>query len=308
MDAPLPPALSAWRSRGRTTKVFGHNVFVIDAPATAPPKDSAHEPLPLLILHGFPTSSFDFRHVLPRLSERRRVVVHDHIGFGLSDKPERYSYSLLEQADVAVAVLRELGIKRCHLLAHDYGTSVATELLARRALGVLPIELASVTLCNGSVHIELAHLTPSQKLLRNPTLGPIFARLSSSFTFKAQLRRIFGEPSSVSNEELDLLWAGLIHNGGRRVLPAISGYLDERVRFGRRWTWGLTEFDAPAHVLWGRRDPIAVVAIAERLRSELRGSRLTWLDHLGHYPMIEDAEGWAAAALSFLDSIEPASG
>lgn len=293
----LPPAIAAWGARGRRARVFDHDVFVLDVA----PRSSDASGDPLLLLHGFPTSSFDFRHVMDRLSERRRVIVHDHIGFGLSAKPERYSYSLMEQADVALTVWRELGVTRGHLLAHDYGTSVATELLARRALGLLPIELSSVTLCNGSVHIELAHLTPSQRLLRSKALGPLFARLSSPFVFKAQLRKIFGDPSSVSEEELDLLWAGVIHDGGKLRLPDISRYLDERVRFGRRWTRGLTEYDGRAHVLWGRKDPIAVVAIAERLSRELRGSRVTWLDRLGHYPMIEDPEGWASAAQSFLD-------
>lgn len=261
---------------------------------------------PILILHGFPTSSFDFRQALPILSAGRRVVIHDHIGFGFSDKPERYSYSLMEQADAAIAVWRELGIQRGHVLAHDYGTSIATELLARRAQRLLPIELSSVTLCNGSVHIELAHLTPSQNLLRSPTIGPIFARLANPFVFKAQLRRILGDPASISEEELELLWAGLIHGGGRLRLPSISRYLDERVRFADRWTLGLTSFDGPAHILWGRRDPIAVVAIAERLASELKGSRVTWLDRLGHYPMIEGPESWARAALSFYEMTPPA--
>src|SRR5687767_929798 len=127
----LPPALASWQSRGRTVRVFGHAIFVLDTGSAAKVPDEE----PLLLLHGFPTSSFDFRHVLARLSEGRRVVVHDHIGFGLSDKPERYSYSLMEQADAAIAVWRELGIKRGHVLAHDYGTSIATELLARHALG-----------------------------------------------------------------------------------------------------------------------------------------------------------------------------
>ena len=71
------------------------------------------------------------------------------------------------------------------------GTSVATELLARRERRALPLELQSVTLMNGSVHVELAHLTLGQKLLRSP-LGDVFARLNSRVTFEAQLRRTFG--------------------------------------------------------------------------------------------------------------------
>ncbi|MFL5347371.1 MAG: alpha/beta fold hydrolase [Hyalangium sp.] len=294
----LPSALAAWQARGRRLSVLGHEVFVLqDGPV-----DRGD---PLLVLHGFPSSSFDFHLALPLLAARRRVVLHDHLGFGLSDKPERYSYSLLEQTDAALLVWRALGITRGHLLAHDYGTSIATELLARRALGLLPIELSSVTLCNGSVHLELAHLTPSQRLLRRPTLGPLFARLASPALFKAQLRRILGEPSSVSEEELDWMWAAMIHDGGRARLPATISYLDERVRFRDRWTHALTAYEGPAHVLWGRRDPVAVSAIAERLASELPRAELRWLDRLGHYPMLEEPNTWAGAVLSYLDALEP---
>jgi pimeloyl-ACP methyl ester carboxylesterase len=294
----LPPPLAAWQARGRRIGVFGHDIFAIeDGPSD--------DPEPVLVLHGFPSSSFDFHLVLPILAARRRVVVHDHIGFGLSDKPEAYSYSLLEQTDAALAVWRSLGITRGHLLAHDYGTSVATELLARRQRGLLPIELASVTLGNGSVHLELAHLTPSQRLLRRPTLGPLFARIARPTLFKAQLRRILGDPRSVSEDELDLMFAAMIRDGGRERLPAIISYLDERVRFRHRWTSALTAYDGPAHVLWGKLDPVAVAAIAERLATELPRVELTWLERLGHYPMLEDPAAWGGAVLSFLDATAP---
>lgn len=297
MHSSLPPALSAWQSRGRRLSVLGHNVFVLQEG----PADGGD---PVLVLHGFPSSSFDFHHALPLLAARRRVVLHDHLGFGLSDKPERYSYSLMEQTDAALMVWRALGITRGHVLAHDYGTSIATELLARRALGLLPIELSSLTLCNGSVHIELSQLTPSQRLLRRPMLGPLFARLVRPALFKAQLRRILGEPSSVSEEELDWMWAAVVHDGGRERLPATISYIAERYRFGARWTHALTAYDGPAHVLWGRRDPVAVAAIAERLATELPRAELQWLERLGHYPMLEAPEEWAGAVVAYLDAVE----
>ena len=74
------------------------------------------------------------------------------------------------------------------------------------------------------------------------------------------------------------------------------------MRFHARWIGALERLDRPVHVLWGRRDPIAVVAIAETLAREIRGAKLTWLDTLGHYPMIEDHEAWSNAALSFLEA------
>jgi pimeloyl-ACP methyl ester carboxylesterase len=253
----------------------------------------------LLVLHGFPTSSHDFVEVLPRLCERFRVVLHDHPGFGLSDKPERYSYSLFEQADVALGLWRALGVERAHLLAHDYGTSVATELLARRERQLLPLELTSVTLCNGSMHVELARLTMVQQLLLHELTGPWMARLASRRIFGSQMRRIIGDPSTLSEERIDRMWEAIQLRGGKLRSHAISQYQHERRRFWDRWIGALTRLDLPAHILWGRRDPVAVSAIAEQLGREIPGAQLTWLDELGHYPMIEAPERWAQAALSF---------
>ena len=80
--------------------------------------------------------------------------------------------------------------------------------------------------------------------------------------------------------------------------------MDERVRFRDRWIGALTRLDVPTHVLWANRDPIAVPAIAEALAGEIPGARLAWLDGLGHYPMLEDAERWALAARAFLDEVK----
>lgn len=284
-------AVARWEGRGRRIEVFGHGVFVVEAG----PRDA---PI-LAILHGYPSSSADYEQVLPLLSERYRVVVHDHVGFGLSDKPRAWSYSLIDQADVAIGVWRALGLQHVHLLAHDYGTSVATELVARRERGMLPVALSSLTLCNGSVHLELARPRLAQKLLRNRWIGPSFARLASRALFERNLRAICAKPPG--DEELARMWQLLVRADGRAVLPAISRYLDERESLWQRWIPPLTRFDRPAHVLWGRRDPVALPAVAEALASEIPGARLTWLDALGHYPMIEAPERWATEVLGFLD-------
>lgn len=289
----IPPALSEWRARGQFLRLLGRTVFVVDAG----PRDAA----PILLLHGFPTSSFDFHLALGRLARERRVIVHDHLGFGFSDKPEHFSYSLIEQADVALMVWQKLGVTRGHLLAHDYGTSVATELLARRERGLLPVEVLSLTLTNGSVHRELAHLQPSQKILQHKSWGPVFARVVNKFVFRLQMRRIFGGGGAVSDDELDAMWAGIRHGDGHLRLPEISAYLDERVRFKERWIGALTRFDRPAHVLWGHEDPIAVPLMAETLTAEIPTAKLTWLQDLGHYPMLERPGEWADAVTGFLD-------
>lgn len=289
----MPPSLSEWRARGQFARMLGRTVFVVDAgPRDAPP---------ILLLHGFPTSSFDFHQVLSRLARTHRVIAHDHLGFGFSDKPEDFSYSLVEQTDFALMVWHRLGVTRGHVLAHDYGTSIATELCARRERGLLPFDMLSLTLTNGSVHRELAHLQPSQKILQHKSWGPLFARLANKLIFRIQIRRILGDGAAVSDEELDAMWAGIRHDDGHMRLPQISGYLDERIRFRERWIGALKRFDRPAHILWGQQDPIAVPLMAETLTAEIPTAKLTWLKDLGHYPMLERPTEWAEAAADFIE-------
>jgi pimeloyl-ACP methyl ester carboxylesterase len=279
-----------WRSQGRFERVAGLEVFVHDTGGGAEG---------LLVLHGFPSSSSDWARVLPSLSAGRRVLLFDFPGFGLSEKPEAYGYSLFEQADVAVQLARAHGLTRVHLVAHDMGASVATELLARRERGLWPVELRSVSLLNGSVYLELASLTLSQRLLRSP-LGAVFARLSSYRTFRAQLRRIVATP--LAEAELHAMWAQLQARDGAKRLPQLIAYLDERTRFAARWHAALRRLDVPTLVLWGRRDPVAVLAIAERLAREVPSAQLVTLE-AGHYPMLEDPAGVAGALTAFFDRV-----
>ena len=269
----------------------GRDVFCVTA---GDPGDE-----PLVLLHGYPTSSWDFQKVLGRLAEEFFVVAHDHLGFGLSDKPENYSYSLMEQTDVALMLWRKLGIERAHVLAHDYGTSIATELLARRERGLLDLEIESLRLCNGSIHVELADMSLLQRALAVPRLGDVVARFASETTFVGQLRRIGGSRGEISREELSLMWELLTHNDGRARIPQIARYQDERRRFWHRWIGALERLDLPTHVVWGREDAVAVEAIARQLAAEIPGAELTWLEGLGHYPMVERPDEWAGAVTGF---------
>lgn len=256
---------------------------------------------PILLLHGFPTSCHDYQRVWGRLAARHPLVTLDFLGFGASDKPPAFSYSLFEQADVVLQILARLGLREVHLVAHDMGTSVATELCARRERGLLPISLKSLTLSNGSVLLDLAHLTPAQQILRRPVLGELFARASSYPVFQHTMRSLFGNPDLIDSAELKQMWELIVRADGKARLPRISSYLDERRRFEERWVGALQRLEGvPSLVLWGALDPVAVLPIGERLAKIIPGARLRVLGALGHYPQLEDPGAFAAELLAFL--------
>ncbi len=292
LPTPMIP-IDDWQERGRFIEVPEGRVFVVEDGPT-------HDACPVLLLHGFPTSSWDFGSIIERLADRRRLVAFDLLGFGLSDKPVDHGYSIFEHADVALAVARAAGLERAHVLAHDLGTSVATELCARRERGLLPFELASLVLMNGSVHIELSQLTIGQRILRSP-LGPAFARLSSQRVFTAQMRRIFAK--APSDEELTAMWTLLERAEGVLRLPLTIRYIEDRWRFHRRWIGALERLDVPTLVAWGARDPVAVLAIADALAGEIPNARRVTWEALGHYPQVEDPARVAADIDAFWSAL-----
>lgn len=291
----LPQPLADWRRSGQRAQIYGREVFYhIDGPEGAPY---------LLLLHGFPTASYDFHAILPALRERYRVICHDHLGFGFSEKPRDYSYSLVEQAEIALGLWLHLGVKSGHLLAHDYGTSVATEVICRVVRGLSPVGLKSLTLSNGSVYIHLAKLTITQKLTRIEALQGAVNQFMTRGIFGPSIAKVFHKKEVLTEAEIDALWAGITHNDGVGVVTKIQRYLSERERFFKRWTGALQAFKGPAHILWGREDPVAIPAIADALAEDLPHARRTFLEGVGHYPMLEAPEEFAGAALDFLDAL-----
>jgi pimeloyl-ACP methyl ester carboxylesterase len=292
-------SVESWRSRGRTLSTPDGAVWAIDTG----PRARLPTRTPVLVLHGFPTSSWDFAAAIDRIAATRRVIALDFLGYGFSDKPPDFGASLFEQADVAELVARAFDVTRAHVWAHDMGTSVATELCARKERGLLPFEMESLVLMNGSVHIELAHLTMGQLLLKSP-LGPLFARLNTSLSFKAQMRRVFSAAHPPSEEELEGMWQLVARADGLKMMPALIRYTEERSRFRRRWIGALERLECPAFVAWGARDPVAVMPIADALATEIPGcERVTWED-LGHYPQVEAPERVAEAVAGFWERVE----
>ena len=277
-----------WRNKGKFITVFGRKIFVID---TGENKET------LAILHGYPTSSYDYYKVLPALSEKYNVIIHDHLGFGFSDKPLEYSYSLIEQSDVALQLWKQLGLKKITLLAHDYGTSVATEILAKINKQQVDLEVSNLILCNGSMHIELSQLRTIQKLLKNKITGKWVAKLASYSIFKKNISNVYFDKSQVTEEELNAMWFQLQYKNGRKVIHFISNYLNERYFFWYRWIGALKETQIPTKIVWAKNDLVAVAAIAKLLSKEIPNNDLFWIENCGHFPMLEKPKEWVAFVL-----------
>jgi pimeloyl-ACP methyl ester carboxylesterase len=280
-----------WKSKGEFITVNDRKLFVIDTSSFFSTEDKVPTET-MVVLHGYPTSSYDYYKVLPELSKHYRVIIHDHLGFGFSDKPLDYSYSLLDQADLALQLWQLLGVKKVHLLAHDYGTSVATEIIARNNNNELTIEIENLTLCNGSMHIELSQLRTIQKLLKNKWLGKYVAKLTTYAIFSKNLRNVYFDKTKVSNNELKDMWMQLEYNEGRKVIHKLSQYINERYTYWNRWIGALKETNLQTNIVWAKNDPVAVPAIARLIATEISNNKLFWIENTGHFPMLENPDEW----------------
>src|SRR5581483_7808323 len=285
----FPASVTEWRDGGRFLSTSAGNVFVRSEDGPGPT---------ILLLHGFPSSSYDFRGVIPHLGERAWVTL-DFLGFGLSDKPRPHRYSLLEQADLVQQVVAETTTGPVVVLAHDMGTSVTTELMARDIHGRLSFELQRVVLTNGSVILERASLRPSQKILRS-RLGPAASRLVNRRGFVRGFSKLFTPDHPLSKQEAAAQWALLSHNDGHRIAHLLISYLEERERYAQRWHGAVRDWRKPLAFLWGLKDPVATTNVLDGLRELRPSAPVIELPTLGHYPQLEDPDGFAAAALRLL--------
>ncbi len=282
--------LDAWRRGGRHFPYRGHDVFFRD--------DGAGQPS-LLCIHGFPSASWDWHKLWPSLTARFRVIAPDMLGFGLSAKPPDYDYSLRDQADLHEALLAHLGVTTVHVLAHDYGDSVAQELLARQGERADGVRLASVCLLNGGLFPESHRARPAQKMLRSP-LGPLFARLATERRFAAGFAEVFGPRTPPSPGELHTVWELNRHNDGLRVAPKIIRYIDERRAQRQRWVGALQHSAVPLRFVNGTDDPVSGRHMAERYRELVPNPDVVLLEGIGHYPQIEAPAQVLEAFLAFV--------
>ena len=293
-DAQLTERVLAWRDRGSSEDFRGNAIHTF--------RQQGEGPL-LLLLHGFPSSSYDWLPLLELLGPRN-VLAFDFLGFGLSDKPRDSDYSLFWQADLTEELVRRHGEGRpVFVLAHDMGTSVANELMAREIEGKLEMEIAGILLFNGSMVLEAASPTPAQRALRS-RLGPLVARLSSERFFRHQFGSVFSAAHPLSEEEAADQWSLVCHNGGRTLGHRLVSYMDQRETHAERWHGAIRDWSGALSLAWGMLDPVATTAVLAALRELRPGVAVSEQDELAHNPQIEDPRA-IARVLAVFSSIDP---
>mmetsp|Transcript_11738 Transcript_11738/g.17782 ORF Transcript_11738/g.17782 Transcript_11738/m.17782 type:complete len:365 (+) Transcript_11738:58-1152(+) len=319
----LPEELRDWESKGTYHNIHSHRVFGM----VLKPKRQMHAST-YVLLHGYPSSSHEYSYggadTLTKLGYN--VVMHDHIGFGFSDKPVHgFGYSVQDHADVALAYWKEIGLSGdCLFVAHDMGDSILNEILARydRDTATLPsgMRIKGVVFSNGGMSLQGANPRLSQRIMMSH-YGEAFNKLTTGLdanhvVFRQQLGSVFashiraasGESSvgRMRNHQMNMMMDLLYFKGGIHLLWKTIRYIHDRHACEDRWLSALSRVgkSIPVYFLWGQDDAVAPPVIPHLViaRSNLtysNGNQLepTFLPKRGHFLMMEEGDGisWAEA-------------
>ena len=250
----------------------------------------------LLLLHGFPTWSYDYAEVASDLARDHDVITLDFLGYGASEKPNPYEYSVAESADIVEDLTAQLDVKSVRLVIHDYGGIVGQELVDRANRGQLSFTIDSLIMLNSGIVYSAYRPTRLQKLLIQPVIGRLLAGRVSAARLRSALDAIRGTP--LTDTEFDDLWLGLSRDNGHKLSHLLIKYNAERAIHHRRWEAALANWTGPLHLVWGLDDPVSGRHVLEQATKVLPHAAVTELAGVGHYPQSEAPQAVIAAVRS----------
>ena len=283
------PRADDWRRRGGH---FSWCPALQDAPAV----DIFHielgdpdDPVVLLI-HGWPTSSIDWFGVADQLSASFRVCALDFPGYGFSDKPQGWGYSLPRDAELIEFYLDQVvGAEAAVVVAHDRGDSVALLHAARCAQGRSAVALEHLVLSNGNIFLPLSNLTDAQRQILDEDSGPqIAAALTADQLAQGMGAATFTPPREAGDPDVQAMAAAFAHDDGVRVVHETIQYLVERSQDEAQWLASLATASFPVTLIWGLYDTVSPPRVAayvwnEYLMRKPGANRLYFIPDANHY-------------------------
>ncbi|MEU6610420.1 alpha/beta hydrolase [Streptomyces shenzhenensis] len=260
----------------RTVAVGGHEIFYREAgPRDAPV---------LLLLHGYPTSSHMFRHLIPALADRYHVIAPDHIGFGRSSAPsvDEFDYTFDALAAITRGFLDVMGVTRFTVYTQDYGAPIAWRL----ALGA-PHEIEGVISQNGNAYEDgfvPDFWAPIWAYGEDPSPGNEAALRPALGREAVEWQYLHGvpDPSTIDPDAWEHDLALLARPGNDLAqLALFRDYRSNRVLYPRLHEW-LRDSQVPVLAVWGRNDEIFGPRGAEAFCRDAPDARIELLDG-GHF-------------------------
>jgi pimeloyl-ACP methyl ester carboxylesterase len=308
---PAPISYDEWKNRGSYYLWHGHKVFyrVIEKPDSETQesldleKDAKDKPI-LLLIHGFPTAGWDWCWITDTLCKHFTVIVPDLLDYGFSENQHNKICTILDQAAMLEALVRELGHDNVHIFAHDVGDTVAQELFAHQQSRDLDFRILSAVFLNGGILPDLHRPRPAQKALASK-LGWLWARLVKKEKMLGGFADVFGTDTRPEGAFLEEFWPIIKGVNGRASLARRIRYMMERKQYADRWIGALKGTTAPMVLINGTADPVSGAHAADGFEKRIQNASVIRLHGIGHYPQIEAPEAVLEHFLQFhkLDAV-----
>lgn len=284
----LTPGVQEWLSQGQFLSYRDNKVFVRIA-GSGPA---------LLLIHGYPTASYDWHRIWSTLSKHHTLVAVDMLGMGLSAKPAGLAYSIREHAELHEWLIRVMGLERVCLMAHDLGVSVAQEMLARRMASKPLAKIDAVVMLNGGIFPEAYRPRLILRILSSP-LGPLIGSQMSRAAFGRTIAALFGPNHQPGEALLDDFWAMVTHNEGLRITHQVGRFWQERLALRDRLVEPLLKRSFPLLFINGTSDPNSGQHMVDRYRALVPDANVICLEGVGHWPQLEQPELVVAHVLRY---------
>ncbi len=270
----LDRALYPWRQNFLNLR--GHNLHYVD--------EGQQHAKTLLMLHGNPTWSFYYRHLIKNFSAHHRCVVPDHMGMGLSDRPQDYAYTLENHIQNLVQLVRFLDLKNITLVLHDWGGAIGMGLATRHP------ELIKAIVVLNTAAFPSPNLPKRIALCKLPHVGEAIVRGLNGFawpaTFMASKKGLSAAVKKAYLAPYDS-WKNRI---------AVARFVQDIPMDSGHPTWqtlrqveaGLKQLKVPKLIIWGGKDFCFDHTFFERWMEIYPDADAHWLAEAGHY-VLEDA-------------------
>ncbi|KAB7613251.1 alpha/beta hydrolase [Amylibacter sp. SFDW26] len=256
----------------------------------------------LVLLHGFPSSSHQYRDLIDDLSDAYHVIAPDYPGFGSSDfpSPDQYTYSFDNFADTIDTFLEQRGISKYSLMMHDYGAPVGFRIATEH-----PERVETLLIKNGNAYEEGINKevwAPILSLWENPTpelRKTIAENIYSLGGMQWQYTHGTRNPEAILPDNWLLDYYNLTREGMHDVQLDLFYDYRNNVKLYPEWQAYLKENQPPVLVVWGKNDAFFPVSGAEGYKRDVKDIDYNILD-TGHFPLEEEGEFIAEKVRTFL--------
>jgi pimeloyl-ACP methyl ester carboxylesterase len=261
----------------RTIEIDGVNIFY---------REVGREESPVVLLpHGYPSSSFQFRNFMPALADRWRLIAPDYPGFGYSDTPARFAYTFDGYADFLERFTTTLNLNRYALYLHDYGSQIGLRLAIKA-----PLRIAALIIQNGDIYED--ELGPKYEALKKYWESPTpqgRERLRAAVSEEGFRDEFVGEVDErlvdrISPDLWKLSWPLMQSLERREIAVGLMEGLRENLQWFPKYQAYLREHQPPTLIVWGPQDGYMPAGAARAYLRDLPDAELHLLDG-GHWAL-----------------------